>query len=478
MKRLLGTIAWLVILLGSCDGFRSIPRVVADDAFEQPPIRYSASESKDPVALLKNRIDRGEVVLRKEKDFGYLRDVLRELNVPPESQVLVFSKTSFQIHKISPTNPRAIYFNDSVYVGYVPGSDTIELAANDPSLGAVFYTLDGGDGDPSIDEGAAEADGIAPSNQSVSATELEKRNAAQSVKLVRDRGQCLSCHATSRTENVPGYLVRSVYPDRSGRPRTGSSSYATDYRSPFAQRWGGWYVTGTHGNLRHMGNAFAIDREDPQKLDTEAGANLTKLPERVRQGIHLVPQSDLVALMVLEHQVRIHNLITKANYEARQATALDATMNQALGRAPDYRSESTQRRINSAANALADGLFFRNEPLLESEVSGNSRFAELFSSLQPRSEQSESLRDLDLKARLFRYPLSYMIYTPEFRELPHEILTLVRSQLREELNANDAQQSNHDGTSIPRTAVRWSLRQREAIRRILEQTAPWLLEGI
>ncbi|MBM3965569.1 MAG: hypothetical protein FJ308_10980 [Planctomycetes bacterium] len=477
MKRLQGTVIGLGMLLSSCDGFMNSVRVAADDTFEQPPIRYSASESKDPVALLKNRIESGQVILRKEKDFGYLRDVLRELNVLPESQVLVFSKTSFQIHKISPTNPRAIYFNDSVYVGYVPGSDTIELAANDPSLGAVFYTLDGGEVDPSIGESAAEVAGIAGPNQRLSATAFERRNAAQNARLVRDRGQCLSCHATSRTENVPGYLVRSVYPDRSGRPRTGSSSYATDYRSSFAQRWGGWYVTGTHGNLRHMGNAFAIDRDDPQKLDTEAGANLTKLPERVPQGVHLVPQSDLVALMVLEHQVRLHNLITKANYEARQAITLDATMNQALGRDPEYRTESTRRRIHTAANALADGLFFRNEPLLESEVSGNSRFAEIFSSLQPRAEQNESLRELDLKTRLFRYPLSYMIYTPEFRELPHEILTLVQSQLLGEFNADDAQQSIDEGETASRSAVRWSQSQREAIRRILEQTAPWILEG-
>jgi len=136
----------------------------------------------------------------------------------------------------------------------------------------------------------------------------------------------------------------------------------------------------------------------------EIGANLTALPDRVRTGLHLLPQSDLVALMVLEHQVRIHNLITKANYEARQSIAMDEIMNQALGRERTYRSESTQRRINTAANALADGLFFRNEPHLESEVSGNSRFATTLAALGPSTEQNESLRELDLKTRLFRHP--------------------------------------------------------------------------
>jgi hypothetical protein len=361
-------------------------------------------------------------------------------------------------------------------VGYVPGSDTIELAANDPSLGAVFYILDGGDEDPSTEEGASLDTGSSDPNASSNEALLQEPALRHGARLVRDRGQCLSCHATSRTEGVPGYLVRSVYPDRSGRPRTGSSSYATDYRSPFAQRWGGWYVTGTHGQLRHMGNTFAIDREDPQKLDMEIGANLTALPDRVRTGLHLLPQSDLVALMVLEHQVRIHNLITKANYEARQSIAMDETMNQALDRDRSYRSESTQRRINTAANALADGLLFRNEPHLESEVSGNSRFATTFAALGPRSEQNESLRELDLKTRLFRHPLSYLIYTPEFRELPQEILSLVQSQLREELKGVDSDQT-HDRSEIPPTNVpRWSPDERVTIKRILEQTAPWILD--
>ena len=471
MRRVLVTSNWVSLLVVGCSWFVAFQPTLADDVFEQPPIRYSASESKDPVGMLKSRLERGEVVLRKEKQFGYLRDVLRELNVQQESQVLVFSKTSFQIHKISPTNPRAIYFSDSIYVGYVPGSDTIELAANDPSLGAVFYTLDGGDEDATIEDstsvGAVEASASGKPHEATNAS----RVAHQGARLLRDRGQCLSCHATSRTENVPGYLVRSVFPDRSGRPRTGSSSYTTDYRSPFGQRWGGWYVTGTHGQIRHMGNAFALDREDPQKMDMETGANLTELPDRVRPSLHLLPQSDLVALMVLEHQVRIHNLITKANYEARQSIAMDETMNQALGRDRAYRSESTQRRINAAANALADGLFFRNEPPLESGVSGNSLFAAEFSRLGPRTQQGESLRDLDLQTRLFRYPLSYLIYTPEFRELPKEIMSIVQSQLREQLSRSDS-----DFTKQSPNEPCWSQQERMVIKNVLQQSAPWMLD--
>lgn len=382
---------------------------LGQDSFDLPPIRYSESISKDPVALLERKIQRGELVLPQDPQFGVLPGLLKELNVPVESQVLVFSKTSLQIHKISPSNPRALYFNDSVYVGYVPGSSIVELAANDPDLGAVFYTLD-----------------FAP---------LAEAN--QGVQLVRDRGQCLSCHATSRTENVPGYLVRSIYPDASGRPRTGTSSYTTDYRSLFQTRWGGWYVTGTHGQMRHLGNSFALDRSDPQKMDLEAGANRSELPSRVQPKLHLQPHSDLVALMVLEHQIRVHNLITKANYEARQAVAMDVSMNQALGRDSGYRSESTQRRIQSAASSLADAILMRNESPLEQVVQGTSTFAETFASQGPLDSQNRSLRQFDLQTRLFRHRLSYLIYTPEFQALPKEILVPLRAHLQETLRTDE-----------------------------------------
>jgi hypothetical protein len=382
---------------------------LGQDSFDLPPIRYSESLSKDPVALLERKIQRGELVLPQDPQFGVLPGLLKELNVPVESQVLVFSKTSLQIHKISPSNPRALYFNDSVYVGYVPGSSILELAANDPDLGAVFYTLD-----------------FAP-----------HKEASQGVQLVRDRGQCLSCHATSRTENVPGYLVRSIYPDASGRPRTGTSSYTTDYRSLFQTRWGGWYVTGTHGQMRHLGNAFALDRSDPQKMDLEAGANRTELPSRVQRELHLQPHSDLVALMVLEHQIRVHNLITKASYEARQAVAMDVSMNQALGRDSGYRSESTQRRIQSAASSLADAILMRNESPLEQVVQGTSSFAEVFASQGPWDSQNRSLRQFDLQTRLFRHRLSYLIYTPEFQALPKDILEPLREHLQETLRTDE-----------------------------------------
>lgn len=422
------------------------------DPFDLAPIRYSESTANDRVALLQRKLDAGELRLDRDPKFGYLPSLLKELKISPQSQVLVFSKTSLQIHKISPANPRALYFNDSVYVGYVPGSEILELAANDPQLGAVFYTLDGSGKDPDLENEDAT---------------IRAPTVAETPKLVRDRGNCLSCHATNRTENVPGYLVRSIFPDRSGRPRTGASSYTTDYRSPWKQRWGGWYVTGNHGAMRHMGNAFAVDRSDPQKIDLEEGANMNALPSRVRPDLHLLPSSDLVALLVLEHQTRVHNLITRANYETRQALALDEAMNQALDRPLGYRSESTQRRIATAANALADALLMVDEPKLEDAVSGTSLFQEVFQVMGPATHSGRSLRQLDLKERLFKFPLSYLIYTPEFQQLPEDVMRPLKERLRAELS---------DGAI--EGARRGLLPQdlRPAIRQILSETLPGWLE--
>ena len=428
---------WLCWMLFAAHGCVS-GSALGQDSFDLAPIRYSATESSDPVAQLQQRLRDGKAKLVVDPKFGLLPSLLKELNVPVESQVLVCSKTSLQIHKISPTNPRAIYFNDPVYVGYVPGSTTLELAANDPKIGAVFYTFDTSE----ASEGVEEADDVSGTS-----------DVNQAVGLVRDRGQCLSCHATTRTENVPGYLVRSIYPDRSGRPRTGSSSFTTDYRSPFASRWGGWYVTGTHGSMRHLGNLFAVDRTDPQKVDLESGANQTQLPPRVAPGLHLHSNSDLVALMVLEHQVRVHNLITKANFETRQAIAMDESMNRALGRESAYRSESTQRRIQTVANQLADAILMHGEPALEAPVRGTSNFAEVFATQGPHDSSSRSLRELDLQSRLFRYPLSFLIYTPEFQQLPEDAMKLVKDRLVADL----------------------SVSQRRAEREIIEETLPGFL---
>jgi hypothetical protein len=405
----------------------------SEDEFENAPISYYESESHDPVAKLLQQIKSGEKVLVADSKGDYLPSVLQALDIPVSSQCLVFSKTSLQLSRIGPSTPRAIYFNDSVYLGVVQGSDVMELTAIDSQLGCVFYTLE---------------------------REGEK------FQILRDRGQCLSCHATSRTERVPGVLVRSIYSDKSGRPRSGSTSYVTDYRSPFQQRWGGWYVTGTHGKMTHLGNAFALDRQDPQKVDTEFSLNLEKLPENVQGDFYLQESSDIVALMVLEHQTRLHNLITRANYETRQAIYLDQAMNEALDRDKSFRTESTGRRIASVGEALVAGLLFADEFALESEVKGTSAFPQEFSQRGPIDSQGRSLYQLDLKKRLMRYPCSYLILSSHFDGLPDAVMTYIQNRMHGILTANG---------ELPK-GVRIEPDERKIIREMLDELKPgWLL---
>lgn len=414
----------------------------AGDDFEHPPISYYDSKSRDPVASLWTKIQNGEVILTPDSKGEYLAAVLKELDVPVSSQCLVFSKTSLQINHISPRTPRAIYFNDSVYVGFVQGSSIMELTAVDPQLGCVFYTFE------------------VPK-------ETEEERGPEKPAIIRDRGQCLSCHATTRTERVPGVLVRSIYPDRAGRPRSGASTYVTDHRSPFTQRWGGWYVTGQHGVMRHLGNSFAVDRQDPQQIDVESGANWEKMPTTVDMKPYLTTTSDIVSLMVMEHQTRVHNLITRANYETRQAVHLDQAMNKALDRESNYVSESTQRRIASVGEELLRGLLFADEFELTSPVVGSSEFSEDFSKRGKTDSKGRSFYQLDLRKKLFKHPLSFLILSPHFDGLPEPVMAYVRKNVKESLLGL---------RPLPEGVVLTD-EQKSTLREMLRELKPGWLEG-
>jgi len=366
------------------------------DEYKAAPIHYDRPTTNDPIAKLVERIAKAEVVLERDEHSGFLTSLLRALDVPISSQGLVFSKTSFQNRIISPQNPRALYFGDEVYVGYVPGGGVLEITAMDPEQGPIFYTLD------------------------------QRKDHAE---FTRQADSCLRCHGTARTEGWPGNLIRSVHPDRAGNPTVRLGSFVTTQDSPFAQRWGGWYVTGTHGELRHLGNAtFALDAR-PSRLDLDSGANVTDLSDRFDTRRYPSPHSDIVALMVLEHQTQMHNLIARASYRVRRALYLQAEINKALGDDEDYVSDATRSVLKDAAGDLVEYMLFKHEARLPSEVRGTSKFAEEFAKRGPRDSSGRSLRELDLTTRLFRYPCSYLIYSPAFDALPAPVLGRVYTRL-------------------------------------------------
>ncbi len=366
--------------------------------FDDPPIAYAATQSHDPVAKLIGKLKSGEQKLDHNADFGWLSSILEALDVPVNSQLLVFSKTSLQIRQISPRNPRAIYFNDNVYVAYIPQADRIEISAVDEKLGAVFYAL------------AADADPV----------EL-------ATALQRD-DSCLSCHGTRKTQSVPGFLVRSVFATDRGLPRFELGTTTTDWTTDFEQRFGGWYITGTHGDLRHRGNAFI--QNDENNLDLNLDANATELPRRVRRENYLTDSSDIVAMMVLEHQAQTHNAITKAAYAARQSKHHDQLMNKLLDRADGFISDSTRRRIAAAGDNLIDHLLFKDEFRLTSPIKGTSNFKTEFEQQGPFDGARRSLRQFDLQTRMFKHPCSYLIYSPSFDALPQPMLEYVFTRLR------------------------------------------------
>ena len=360
-------------------------------------IRYRTAPVTDVAARLQQRLASGEVKLEFDRRFGYLPSALEALDIPVESQILVFSKTSFQAARINRVVPRAIYFNDEISIGYVPFGDVLEVAAQDPRQGTIFYSLDQ---DPYAEPA-----------------------------FVRRDDACLQCHLNPATQDVPGLMIRSVYPESSGMPIQAAGGFITDHTSPFEERWGGWFVTGKHGAQKHMGNAFVADRRNPENLDRSESLNRTELPSTVRRDNHLSPHSDLVALMVAEHQFQAMNLITRLNFETRLAVDHRNTMLKLFEEPYPESDALMHRRIDHPAEALVEYLFFSGEARLTDPISGATRFAEVFQARGPKDAEGRSLRDLDLERRMFRYPLSYVVYTEAFRKMPIDALMAVSEKI-------------------------------------------------
>jgi hypothetical protein len=324
----------------------------------------STAVAADPVTQLVRSIEEKKVEVRFDEQHGYLPWLLEALGIPIESQMLVFSKTSVQALRIEPRRPRTLYFNDSVIVGSVPGG-AIELAAQDPQRGMIFYLLD-------------------------QAPILYRAFLAQPKPVfpIMQRNDCATCHL-SKTSGAMETLIRSVAPDSTGIPLPGFVDRITDNRTPFDQLWGGWYVTGKT-EAKHRGNTVIVDGKEKYLEPTGS--------------------SDIVALMVFEHQMRVMNLLSRA--------------------AP-----------GSSASDLADALLFEGEPVLPAPVTGDSLYAETFTARGPHDRKGRSLHTLDLNTRLMRYQCSYMIYSAAFEALPPATRTAVYRRMWDLLGKRDRTQA-------------------------------------
>jgi hypothetical protein len=394
-------LSWLLLAL--CLSAQQAPAQAGD--FEREPILYSTAPAENAVEALLARLAEDGTLLRATPERGYLASLLEALEVPASSQLLVFSKTSFQRGRISPRRPRAIYFNDDLYVGYCQGGEVLEISAYDTQLGTVFYTLD--------------------------------QRATEQPSFTREGEDCLTCHVSGATGDIPGNLVRSVFTDARGMPILSAGTFRTDHTSPFEERWGGWYVTGSHGAQTHMGNWLVRDERKPQREGNASGQNVTDLSERLNLAPYLTPHSDLVALLVFEHQTEAHNRLARALFTTRQALHYQDKLNEELGEPPDQEWSSVIKRIQSVGDDLAEYLLLSGEAPLSDPVAGTSAFAEEFAARGPFDRAGRSLRELDLETRLFRYPCSYLIYSKGFAQLPARVKARTLSRMHAVLTGED-----------------------------------------
>jgi hypothetical protein len=351
-------------------------------------------ESRDPVAMLWRRLEAGQTKLDTSSGKAFLRSLLQELDIPVESQVLVFSKTSLQKALISPSKPRAIYFNEDCYIGWVQGGD-VEVVSSEPGGELQYYLI--------------QLPGAPQSNP----------------RLVRSN-QCMSCH-------VGGDLqVQSVYTRPSGYPMGNEDRFVTSHESPLGERWGGWYVTGRHGADLHMGNVTAEPGTRGRLLDRRRGANLESLTNWFPVEPYLTDTSDLVALMVLEHQYVLHNVIHESTRAVRR-------MLEEKSGSPIYDEAARQRILNKRAAKIVELLLYTGEYRLQTGgVAGSDAFQKAFQRNRKASSQGTSLKDFDLHTRLFTHRCSYMIHSASFKAMPPVLKARVYSLLDGVLTGREA----------------------------------------
>ena len=380
----------------------------------------TVASAANPVEDSRHRIDSGAVHLEYREPRGYLDALLEALDISPLTQTLVFSKTSAQFRLISPRSPRALYFNDDVYVGWVRGGPFIEISTADPASGASFYTI--------------------------------AQDPSTTPRPTRDAGQCLQCHESGRTLGIPGHLTRSVHPAADGQPFFQLGTIDVDQRTPIAERFGGWYVTGDV--FEHWGNRILPDAKTPQVTES------SDLSTIMRPGDYLAPDSDITAHLLLVHQTQTHNYIARAALEARKAIAYRDEAMAGYGGSEEM-LQSVKRRIERPAEDLLEALLFAGEAKLPAPVRERSALAEAFSRRGP-------LYELDLQTRLQQTPISYLILSDAFDSLPKETLNYLGSRLQAILRGQDASGKFEYLTPADRTAV----------RQLIEAWKPCLLDRV
>lgn len=352
------------------------PQGLARLPYRTGPVHYFA-ESDNAVARLQRKWQMpGDDVPRP----GDLSALLKVLEISESSQLLVFARNARQGHQISPDNPRAIYFNDEVSVAWTPGSNNYEISGLDPRRGPVFYLA-------SVAELHRYATGKNALGTNDTGTDTPERR--HRAPLFQRTESCLACHVAETTRHVPGYLLRSMFTNPEGKPESGLP--LVDHTTPYDQRWGGWYVSGEQLPPRHRGNLTTAAARQIYETGLTAVPLATGQMSQATMR-HLQSTSDVVALLVHDHQTRFQTLLTRLRYEHELERPLDTL--------PDF----------------VRTLVLWDESPLPQPVAGREDYRAWFESAGPADFRP--LRQLDLRTRLLRQPLSWLVSTPQFQQLP------------------------------------------------------------
>ena len=379
---------------------------------EHPAIQYAGRATTDPVAKLNQALEQRGRAFTRDARTGYLLPILDALAISAESQLLVFSKTGVQRAYTGPHTPRALFFNESVVVGYVPEGPAIELAAHDPRQGVVFYTID---------------------------------QTAAAPLFVRQTS-CLACHVSATTLNVPGMIARSNTVGEDGNLVPRGAANDVTHETPHPDRWGGWFVTSEgiaapYAQRAHAGNITFFGRGN---TSTQIFVDwMSSSPET--RG-YLSSASDIAALLVFDHEMRAINLLTRLNWESRIATS-------------DGASDAA---VHHLVDELVDYFLFVHEAPPSVPLIARKDFAARLEQRTPKDRRGRSFGQLSLVDRLLRYPCSYMVYSDAFEALPAEVKRAIYRRMRDTLSSTDA----------PGTLARLGDDDRRAILEILQDTKP------
>ena len=392
--------------------------VAADPAFDQSPHDYWTRPLGDRFTHLKEAVEAGRIVLDDSTgEKAFLLSLLHALDVPASSQMLVFSTTSLQLRLITPANPRALFFNEDVYVGYIPGG-RIEVVSLDPALGGIYYIFD-----------------IPRGNEPL---RVERSN------------RCMNCHAAEDTGHVPGLVIKSVIPGLRGGSLDSFRHGETGHGVPFSTRFGGWYLTGAQNFGPNWGNLIGqLSAEGLTKYPMEPGA-------RFDFARYPMANSDVLPQLLHEHQIGFVNRAVAATYHTRSLLAKGPLDNVATA------------DLETQARAFTRYLLFADEvPLPPGGVAGEAAYKTDFLRTRRAGPQGAALKDFDLHSRLFRYRCSYMIYGAAFTGLPPDFKQRVYHRLGEAL---DVARPDAEYAYLPAA-------EKQAIHRILRATLPDLPAG-